>query len=325
MTVDHLSKSISLVTGTTIVGLLFPSFFSTPLVAAFFVDFDNPSFENPLDFNDDDGWEGTGDTSIQNNTFQIVPVEGDFQVVITTGRHTVNDDLNTLISTFNYSDIDPVAATTDIDSYVLQKFVGLSTGALSINRNNSEDDTKFRTAKEGSAIVREFKFEFTQEDINQGKNILEINFNWAYLTNDSTDSLLGDQDFSFFTVYDTSSNLNDHSLVVLDSSDGNINTPLDSEVNTFQDVNTTYYDVNNLYTYQSSPFTQAGEYTYKIGFGVVDVDGLDRSSGLVIDNVEIRQIPFKFSPSFGLVLVTGFWGIKYLRSRQVALLKGNRE
>ena len=42
-------------------------------------------------------------------------------------------------------------------------------------------------------------------------------------------------------------------------------------------------------------------------------------------NVEIRQIPFKFSPSFGLVLVTGFWGIKYLRSRQVALLKGNRE
>ena len=325
MTLDRLSKSISLVAGNTIINLLITSLLSTSPVLAFNVSLDNPSFEDPLDFSGSRGWKSTGDTFIQNNAFHVVPVKGDFQILITTARHTENDDFDTPISTFNYSDTDPVTANVNNNSNMLQEFIGLSTGALSISRNNSDDDTRLRTVEEGSGIIQEFTFEFTQEDINQGKNILEINFNWAYLTNDSTDSLLGDQDFSFFTVYDTNSNLDDRSIVVLDSSDGNVSTPLGSEVNTFQDVNTTYYDANNLYTYQSSPFTQAGEYTYQIGFGVVDVDGLDRSSGLLIDNVEISQIPFKFSPSFGLVFVTGFWGIKYLRSRQVASIKGNKE
>ena len=55
---------------------------------------------------------------------------------------------------------------------------------------------------------------------------------------------------------------------------------------------------------------------YRVGFGVVDVDGTDRSSALLVDNFDMREVPFEFSPSTGLLLIASFWGINYFRRRQ---------
>ncbi|MDJ0688385.1 MAG: hypothetical protein QNJ41_07735 [Xenococcaceae cyanobacterium MO_188.B32] len=194
----------------------------------------------------------------------------------------------------------------------MQDSLGLPTGALSIKRNNSGNDNLFRTPKEGSGIYQDFSFTITPEDVADGKNVMQISFNWSYLTNDATDADLGAQDFGFFTVFDRSSDLNSRFINVLDDSSGNIGTPLSSGTTNFQEVNTTFYDRNNLFTYQTTSLS-AGIYNYRIGFGVVDVDGLDRSSALLIDNFNVREIPFEFSPGFGLMLMTGFFGINYYR------------
>ena len=322
MALSNSIKSLSLFTGTTIGTLLLNYIFLTNSATAFSFSFTNTDFESPVIFDEtpDVGWEGTGDTFIDSatdNTFsQIAPVDGTgSQALITTGRHTVPDDPNTPASTFNYSGRDPVTATTNDGADALQDFLGLSTGALSIKRLGLADDNQFRTAKEGSGIYQDFTITIEQSDIDSGNNIFELSFNWAYLTNEPTDSRLGDQDFAFFTVFDTSSPVNGRSIAVLDHSDGSVTTPLDSGVTNFQDVNTTNYNVGNLYTYTSDPIAEAGTYTYRVGLGVVDVDGLDRTSSLLVDNFSVQQVPFEFSPTAGIAFMLGLFGCDRLRWR----------
>ncbi|MEM9271474.1 MAG: hypothetical protein AAGA80_00735 [Cyanobacteria bacterium P01_F01_bin.143] len=317
MTLSNSFKSISLVTG----GLLLSYVGFTNPAIAFSVTFNNSGFEDSIDFNDGNGWEGTGDTLRDSgNIFtQIAPITGSSQALITTGRHTETDDPNTTASTFNYSDINPVTATSDDGADELQDFLGLSTGALSINRSNSDDDTKLRTAKEGSGIYQDFTVTIDQSDIDDGTNAFYLSFNWAYLTNEPTDSRLGDQDFAFFTVFDTDTNntpVANRSITVLDdSNDDSFTTPLDSGLTDFQETNTSSYSNNSLYTYTSEPITTPGTYTYRVGFGVVDVDGLDRSSGLLLDNFQVQEVPFEFSPTAGIALMLGLLGCDRLRRR----------
>jgi hypothetical protein len=65
------------------------------------------------------------------------------------------------------------------------------------------------------------------------------------------------------------------------------------------------YSVNGLNPGQS--------YTYRVGFGVVDVDGLDRTSALMLDNIEV--IPCEFTPSTGIAIVFSLFGVNKLRRR----------
>jgi hypothetical protein len=306
MSLSHFLKSIPLVTGSLIItSTLFPN-----SAIAFSVGFTNGGFES--NYSD---WQQTGDTSIQQGAFQTIsPVAGSNHALITTGHNTRVDDNATPASTFNYSGTNPVTATTDTNADDLQNFLGLPTNSLSILRQNSDDNTAFRTPKEGSAIYQDFTVEFTAADIASGKNKLQLSFNWAYLTNDSTNSIFGDQDFGFFTLYNTSSAQNSRTINVLDDSEGTISYPLGSGVNTFQGTNTTKYSSSNLHTYESLPLA-AGTYNYRVGFGVVDVDGIDRTSALLLDNFMVKEVPFEFSPSLGLWLVGGIFGIDRLRRK----------
>ena len=310
-------KSLSLIAGVAVSGFVCGSLVNIEPVVAFDVTFDNKGFESSVDINNSTGWEGKGDVSVQNDSFQVDPVENDFQAVITTGRNSTVDDPATSAGTFNFSGFDPVTATSDDGADALQDALDLPTGALSIQRSGSADDDFFRTAKEGSAIYQDITVSFTQEDIDNGYNIFELDFNWAYLSNDGVvDPRLGEQDFSFFTVYNVTSPIGDRSIEVLDSSDlATINVP-HSNGNDFQDVNTTYYDTNNIYTgYTSDPITTTEPQTYRVGFGVVDVDGSDRTSALLVDNFGVRQVPFEFSPSAGIAFVFGLIGFHHLKRR----------
>jgi hypothetical protein len=305
MSLSHLIKSSCWITGSLVISsILLPN-----SASAFSVTFQNGGFESNYN-----NWSQTGDTSIQ-GTFQAInPINGDYQALITNGHNTRIDDNATSASTFNYSGTSPVSSTTDTNADELQNFLGLSTNSLSIPRQSSADNSAFRTPKEGSGILQEFTFNITQADVDSGKNQLRLKFNWSYLTNDSTDSILGDQDFAFFTLYDANSDISTRSINVLDDSSGNISYPLGSEVTNFQGTNTTYYNTGNQYIYESSSLA-AGDYTYKVGFGVVDVDGVDRTSALLVDNINVEQIPFEFSPTLGLLIVGALFGGSRLRSR----------
>lgn len=303
MSLSHFHKSISWIPGVLVIS----SFLLPNSASAVSVLFANGDFESNYN-----NWSQIGDTSTR-GTFQTInPINGSNQALITNGYDTRIDDDATPASTFNYSGKNPVNSTTDPNASQLQTFLGLPTNSLSINRQNSDDNDAFRTPKEGSGIYQDFTVTVTQADVDSGMNQLQLTFNWSYLTNDSRDSILGDQDFAFFTLYDQASNLNDRIINVLDDSSGNISYPLDSSVTDFQDTNTTFYSAGNQNIYESSPLA-AGTYNYRVGFGVVDVDGTDRSSALLVDNVKAKAVPFGFSPGLGLGIVAIMIGYDRLR------------
>jgi hypothetical protein len=304
MSLSFLIKSISWITGS----LFISSILLPDSASALSVNFLNGGFESNYN-----NWSQIGDTSIQEGNFQSInPVNGSNHALITTGHHTRIDDNATPASTFNYSGENPVSSTTDPNAAKLQTDLGLPTNSLSINRENSANNSAFRTPKEGSGIFQDFTVEVTQADVDSGKNKLLLKFNWSYLTNDSRHSILGNQDFAFFTLYNTASDINTRSINVLDDSSGNISYPLGSGVTNFQGTNTTHYNAGNRFIYDSSPLA-AGTYNYRVGFGVVDVDGSDRSSALLVDNFNVEEIPFEFSPSLGLGIVAVMFGCDRLR------------
>ena len=61
------------------------------------------------------------------------------------------------------------------------------------------------------------------------------------------------------------------------------------------------YTVNGTETYTVTGLIPGQTYDYRVGFGVVDVDGLERTSTLLIDDIE--AVPFDFSPTLGLFAV----------------------
>lgn len=265
---------------------------------AFSVTFNNAGFENQYD-----GWTTTGDATVQPIFQNINPTAGSSQALITNACHYCvdgdslrNDDSGTKVSTFNYSNTNPVSSTVSVPS--LQTALQLDADALNILVEDGTTSYRdfYRTPKEGSGILSD-TFTVTDGDFT-------LSFNWNYLTNDGANGDLGDQDFSFVTIYSvdgTGSPINYYAnsdtytqIDVLSDSTGGIPT------NT---TNTTFDTVSGYNTYTSGVLP-AG--SYRVGYGVVDVDGVDRSSALLVDNIQIQQeIPFEFSPTLGLLIVGG--------------------
>ena len=150
----------------------------------------------------------------------------------------------------------------------------------------------YRIPKEGSAI-----FQDIQIVDNGNPTDTLITFNWDFLTNDGGGSL-GDKDFGFFSI----SGNGVEEVIVLEDSTGSIPTASEPDF------------ANNTNTYQ--PYSSQIDLepgNYRVGFGVVDVDGSGYSSAFAVDNFNAQEVPFDFSPTTGLGLVAGLIGFHRLR------------
>ncbi len=314
----------------TILALAISNFIAVNPVQAFNVTLTNTGFEDSGDGMNTGGftgWTTTGDASI-NSSFQgITPTADNYQALITNSCPTtaetlcsssgspVIDDDPRAAGAFNYSGNDQTnASSQDIEKptlqeFELQSFFGLDNNGLSVPRENGTV-TGFRTPKEGSGIKQDITIEISSDDVTKGTNGFTVSFNWAYFTNDGKNDMFGDQDFAFLSLYEPAVTSPDE-LIVLADSDATLTSPT-SDNFVYQD--TTYYTANNQFNYSVTGLP-AGTYTYTLGFGVVDVDGPDRSSALLLDNLVVQQVPFEFSPSLGLILMAGFFGINYFRRR----------
>ena len=277
---------------------------------AFNVDFHNTDFENDLT-----NWNTTGDVSIQ-QTFQgIEPVGGNNQALITTSCPNTafaagecfdtqnpsqfrQDDPTRSNSarTFNFSGLDLTDANGNNSPNNLQGFLGLESNALNIARSEGRIPG-FRTPKEGSAITQTLTVD----------EPFKLTFDWNYLTNDGTHETFGNQDYSFLTLYAQDSQPGERTVSILGESTGSINTPI-------LDSQTDFEKVGGYMSYDSGVL-QPG--TYVVGLGVVDVDGTGISSGLLLDNFAIQEVPFDFSATTGLGLVASVFALARLRRRQL--------
>ena len=287
---------------------------------AFSVTFENMDFES-----DFDSWTTTGDTSIQTN-FESQLQYANKQGFITTGCPDIvgvqcfdqqdatrttprKDDLinagagSSGSNHFNYSGNDQVNAdgknaTGSFSLTNLQDFLGLDQNTLNIARENGSLSST-RTPKEGSAIRQTITVD----------SDFTLSFNWHFLTNDANDALFGDRDYAFVTIYDTSSNINSRTTNLLaDASSGLFS----SNTSFASGTNTGGKGVNDYNLYTSGQLS-AG--TYVVGLGVVDVDGVGDTSGLLVDNFQIQEVPFEFSPTAGIALMLGLFGCDRLRRR----------
>ena len=287
---------------------------------SFNVTLENADFEN-----DFDSWTTVGDTSIQQNFGGQLQYENK-QVLINTGCPNTatgrcfdqqnsssprNDDIGLSFSGtessgggyFNFSGNSQINAdgqgyTGNFSSNLLQDFLGVRQNALHIPRENGTlaNGTSTRTPKEGSAIRQTITVD----------NDFTLSFNWSFLSNDSNDSLYGDRDYGFVTIYNQNSDVSTRNVQVLaDSSSAltNSNTSFTLGTSTGGNGKADYE------TYTTS--LAAG--TYIVGLGVVDVDGDERTSALLADEFLIEKVPFEFSPTLGLLSVAGVFGWSRLR------------
>ncbi len=294
--VTRIASTISLVT--------FGSLLFIDAANAFSITFgggvENLGFEDQFN-----GWTTTGDATVQSTFQTISPQGGSSQALITNTCHDCvdngsirNDDshVNNTASTFNYSDINPITASVE-QTNNLQSQLGISDNALSINAklNGSDIPGVYRTPKEGSAILSD---SFTTDDQ------FRISFDWNYLTNDGA-SVLGNQDFSFVTITGTETASGNPVEFVI---------PLGDSSGTIPDTTSSNFAEATGYDTYTSDVLAAG--TYQVGFGVVDIDNVDYSSALLVDEIYLtREIPFEFSPTLGLLIFGGMVGCDLLRRR----------
>ena len=297
-----LFRTFSLVTVASFAGLI-----ATNPASAMDL-FLNGGFENDLD-----NWEILGDTSTQSSFQGIDPLGGDFQGLLTTSCPATPFPSGECFDTqdpsnfrqddpaggsnnrvFNLSGLDQGDANGNNfnQNDNIQNFLQLPSNSLNIPREGGAIGGT-RTPKEGSAIRQTI----TVEDGSI------VTFDWNYLTNDGTDPLLGNQDYSFVTIYNTQSDRADRTIRVLGDSSGSIITPIDESQTDFDKV--------SGYDFFSSEPLDAG--TYVVGAGVIDVDGTGISSGLLLDNFAV--VPFDFSSTTGLGFVAGIFGLSRLRRR----------
>ena len=299
---------------------------------AFSVTLQNGSFENSIVGNNPTaGWNTYGDVTTIGAIDGINPKDPVRQAILTTGYidGTYNVDgedidrrddngfnFNQTSQNAGETDTNPVSADTNPNTDILQESLGLGTNAFSIDRSTPELNTLYgpRTSKEGSGMYQQFNVTIGPND-----DSFTVNFDWAYLTNDGTTDF-GEQDFAFWslglvdgtdytTVFDSTGNPGDEIIVLnSSSSDGAIGSPQGSN-DYVQGVD---YGPNNTVSYTVSGLSE-GFYIYRLGYGVVDVDGLDRTTALLIDNIEV--VPFEFTPSTGIGLVMGLIGINKLRRK----------
>lgn len=277
---------------------------------SFSITFDNGGFESTSDgvstgTGSPNSWSTIGDVYTTGTINSIDPTSGSNQAIITTGYiegnyadpiGNRNDDGG---FNFNQSFTNPVSADTNPDADLLQEHFGFNSDAFSISRTGGIL-TNLRTSKEGSGMYQDFTV-----TLDPGETSFTVNFDWAYLTNDGSTTLGGDQDFGFWSLgqvngstYTTDFSSTEQ-IEVLKSSSGS-----SSETITADNIYATSFDysTNGRQSYLVDNLS-AGTYTYRVGFGVVDVDSGDRTSALLLDNFEIQQtVPFEFSPSVGILI-----------------------
>ena len=292
-------------------------------VDAFSLTFQNSTFDSPGDLS---GWTAYGDASTVGDLNYgttpsvISPVSGSNQAIITNSHLEGNStgvDRKDDAFIFNQSGTNPLDSDTNLNSGDLQTSLGFGANAFSIPRVGGIGIPEPRISKEGSALTQEFDV-----TLNGMEDSFTINFDWAYATNDGLDPINGESDFAFWslglddgaggytTVFDGADSPDSptNEVIVLASSGGSV---VEGTADNVYGQGVNYSQVS--YEVDTTGFI-AGTYTYKIGFGVVDVDGLEKSSALLLDN--IQPVPFEFSPTAGLGLVLGFLGWKRLRSRR---------
>ena len=261
---------------------------------SFSITFDNGGFESTSDgvstgTGSPNSWSTIGDVyttgtinSIDPTTGtinSIDPTSGSNQAIITTGYiegnyadpiGNRNDDSD---FNFNQSFTNPVSADTNPDADLLQEHVGFNSDAFSISRAGGIL-TNLRTSKEGSGMYQDFTV-----TLDPGETSFTVNFDWAYLTNDGSTTLGGDQDFGFWSLgqvngstYNTDFSSTEQ-IEVLKSSSGS-----SSETITADNTYATSFDytTNGRQSYLVDGLTENTTYTYRVGFGVVDVDSGDR-------------------------------------------------
>ena len=307
---------ISLASITGVIG--FSSLFALNSAHAYSIHFNNGNFESGTG-SDADFWNGAGDASRQTDYSNVSPSDT-WQGVITTACPGTtqtgeclsdrNDDPATSASNYNKSGNDQISASVETVGN-LQSILGLSDNALSIPReingnpvNDTGGNPLLRTPKEGSAIYQDITVSSGGEN-----NPFTLNFDWNFLTNDGA-SALGNQDFAFVSI--TGNGLEE--VFILEDSTGDIPT-VNPGATDFANSSTSSYAtyISQELTLTSIDALTPG--TYRVGFGVVDVDGTDRSSALLVDNFSVNEVPFEFSPSLGLLFMTGFFGINYFCHR----------
>ena len=201
-----------------------------------------------------DNWTSTGDAIVTGNSFNGIGPFGSGHAVITTAKQGGADD-GLSSGSYNNSGTDAVSAITG--DRVLQNFLGLPANGL---------DVGIQTPTEGSAIRKSITLD------SPGN----LSFNYAFLSNDGNGSFLGpERDYGFFLLTDSSNNV--ITLELLGRSSGAFPSSL-----TPPD-----YDKNVSNGYQVFNYGNLAAGDYNIAFGAVDIDGDDKTSALLVDNVEI--------------------------------------
>lgn len=285
---------LKLFTAISFVGTLgFSSIvFITP-AKAFSVDFEN-------DYAD---WTESGDTSIQETFQTIAPRNGSNQALLTTACPSTaigdcvdtqsssqprNDDAPASAGYYNYSG--NAQTNASVSPATLQSFLGLSANAFSIPRTGGQVNSGFRTPKEGSAI---------RQTVTVTASNPTIQFKWNFLTNDESHSILGDQDLAFVTIYRTDSDEDDRTIQHLADTGSTLNPGASGG-----------FQKNTGYRTFTSGLLDPGEYV--VGVGIVDTDGVGRSSGLLLD---ATPIPFAVTPGWGLGILAGIFGVNRLQRK----------
>ena len=283
---------------------------------AYTLTFSNGNFESSTSLDGTAGWTGIGSTEIRGAYSGVSPYNTQ-QGVITTAcpnsnssfcGNSRNDDPSTTTGTFNLRTQDPqdqLTASPELAN--LQTQLGLSANAFSIPRKigsvtydgTGGNPALYRTPKEGSAI-------FQNITVNDVGNVTDtrITFNYDFLTNDGA-GRLGNKDFGFFSISGINGKGYGYKEVI----------PLEDSTSTTLGANSSNYRTNTT-PYQPYSLTRTlAPGTYKVGFGVVDVDGSGFSSALALDNFNAEAVPFDFSPTAGLGLVASIFGLTRLRRK----------
>ena len=314
-------NSIGLAISVVLTGMLVILGYSP--VQAYSLTFDNGDFEDIGDtLSDNDGWEGVGSAEIRGSYSNVAPYDSR-QGVITTGCPSSiqtgecldsdgdgqprNDDSPTAAGTYNLLGQDLLSASSEATGN-LQTSLGLSDNALTFQREidgtplfDTSGDALYKVAKEGSAISQTI----TITDDGISSNNIVFSFDWDFVTNDGSGDL-GGKDFGFFSI----SGNGVEEVIVLEESLGNLPVLNSGDTNFANNVNT-----YASYTTDPLPLNPG---VYQVGFGVVDADGVNYSSGLLFDNFEAREVPFEFSPGFGLVFFVTLVGWSRLRHSSTA-------
>ncbi len=305
---------------------------------AFDITFSNGGFDEPLPDGSLNSWSSAGDATFNTGIDTVNPLSNPSQAIVTTGyRDGVNNRSDDAGFDFNQSGIDPIDADTLIENNTgsgdLQSFLNLDTSAFRIAR--SDNLSGFRTPKEGSGIYQDIIVSISSADVSSGSNSFNLSFNWAYLSNDGKSPDFGSQDFSFVSIANAPNNtgdgfLNDSNfasglVTTLGDSDQDIYAPNGTVINPNGDNDFIHHNIDNYTTNNLETLTLTGlgegTYRYRVGFGVVDVDNYDRSSALLVDNLSAKQVPFDFSPSAGLLIIAGIFGLKTLLQRNDSEVK----